>query len=240
MESNASNLRKEANTKQASSGKETVSLVARYVLWEDWILRGQGEWLTSTGDRGGPYWQGGIELEANLDRDMALDLGWRRSQRSDSAGVRQWVDAFHLDVNQRRPGNTCYEKRLHLGTSLWEGKLHGLEMAGEALLKPDELWEIWGYGATKMAKAHGIGNIFTHQGILRLARRLKSRLAGFVQIGGWQQPQRSELGYSLGLSCELAQGLHLAAGYTWPIHQSESEGGLLSVKPGVFIQLFAY
>ena len=240
LESNASNLRKEANTKQASSGKETVSLVARYVLWEDWILRGQGEWLTSTGDRGGPYWQGGIELEANLDRDMALDLGWRRSQRSDSAGVRQWVDAFRLDVNQRRPGNTCYEKRLHLGTSLWEGKLHGLEMAGEALLKPDELWEIWGYGATKMAKAHGIGNIFTHQGILRLARRLKSRLAGFVQIGGWQQPQRSELGYSLGLSCELAQGLHLAAGYTWPIHQSESEGGLLSVKPGVFIQLFAY
>ena len=113
------------------------------------------------------------------------------------------------------------------------------EVAGEALFEPNDLWQIWVHGAAKMAQSDFTGNLSTRQGIIRLSRRLRPKLAGFVQIGGWQQVQKKELGSSLGLSYEFASGLNLTMGYTWPVFQ-ESQVGLLSVRPGLFLQLFAH
>lgn len=58
-------------------------------------------------------------------------------------------------------------------------------------------------------------------------------------MGGWQQMHKKELGSSLGLSYEVVPGLNVTMGYTWPVFQA-SQGGLLSVNPGLFLQLFAH
>ncbi|NMB46871.1 MAG: hypothetical protein GX998_10755 [Firmicutes bacterium] len=221
-----------------TSRSETLSLAARYAFLEKWSVRGSGEWVTNSG--GGwdkPQWRGSIELEGKLDGGILLELGWARSQRLGALRAGQWVDQLQLDV-QQLPYRAGSEAKLVVGTSLVEGNLEGWEVISETVLELNNLWEAWARATVKAVNNNLTGTLITQQGIIRLSRRLSPRLAGFVQIGGWQQIDKAELGYSLGLSYQIVPGLNWITGYTWPINHGHP--GFLSVKPGVFVQLFAH
>ena len=222
------------------ASSEGVSLTARYALWENWSLRGVGKWSASDQKSSSKsHWQGSLELEGELDGGISLDMGWARTQRSVQAKAGKWIDQLSLGVSQGESSGTYGKKKLHFATSLVDGKMATWEMAGEVLFQTNDIWEIWMHGATKMAQSDFTGSLSTSQGIVRLSRRFKPKLAGFVQMGGWQQMHKKELGSSLGLSYEVVPGLNVTMGYTWPVFQA-SQGGLLSVNPGLFLQLFAH
>lgn len=225
---------------QATPGSEALSLIAHYSPLDSWSLKGSGEWIsTQKGRPVNPRWQGSLDLEGSLD-GVDVGFGWARTPRQGSGHGRQWVDRLSFSIEQNSSAGVWQERSLHLSTSLVGGKAASWEIKGEGQLQMGNLWELWAQATAKMVKQESLGRLLTNQGIIRLSRHMKPELASFMQIGGWQQLSKAELGYSLGLSYELIPGLSLTVGYTWPLCQMGGETGLLSVKPGPFLQLFAH
>ncbi len=219
------------------SYSQAVALSARYSKGESWSLTGTGEWTRSDG--GGFQRQGSLELETSLGCNFALQLCWSGGEEFlPFQAETQWVDRFTLTLRQEEPDGLWTNRQVLVGTSLKGAKALAWEAAAEGALhlKP---WEVWSRAVVKSVSNPLVGQLVTKQGILRLSRQLKEHLAGFVQLGAWQQLEKAELSCSLGVSWEVVPGISIAAGYTWPLFWEGWESGYLSVRPGLFAQLFA-
>ena len=149
----------------------------------------------------------------------------------------QWVDRFTLTLRQEEPDGLWTNRQVLVGTSLKGAKALAWEAAAEGTLhlKP---WEVWSRAVVKSVSNPLVGQLVTKQGILRLSRQLKEHLAGFVQLGAWQQLEKAELSCSLGVSWEVVPGISIAAGYTWPLFWEGWESGIFVRQAGAVCAAF--
>ncbi len=220
------------------SYSQAVSLSACYSKSDSLSLGGKGEWVR--GDVGEePRWQGELELEARLDSNLTLKLGWSATDESAAfqGDTRERLDRFAVTLSQEEAAGLWTERELLLGATFKGATSLAWEAAAEGTLNL-EPWEIWSRAAAKSVESPLTGQLVTRQGVIRLSRRLQAPWAAFIQLGAWQQLDKAEAGWSLGVSCEIAPGFNVTAGYTWPVHWGGGERGYLSLQPGLFIQLF--
>ncbi|NLK07671.1 MAG: hypothetical protein GX316_03100, partial [Firmicutes bacterium] len=208
---------------------QVVSMKTNYQLSAHWVLFSNIKWE--------PF-EGGIGLRGKSPSGVTLDLVWNRPNPVDKGrGLPKTLDEFTLSLAQSTSKGCLTKQEIALKTTVEAGKCSAWEIRGEGDWRLSKSWEAWLFGAYK--ETAGNNPIITRQCIVRLSRRLNKQWAGFGQIGSWQQLDKREIGYSLGLSRSISSNAALAVGCTWQDSKDVSTGGLLSAAPGLFIQVFA-
>lgn len=220
------------------SSKEQLALQAAYEFGPGWSLLGTCQWPIGKAKDESHPWQGNVRLRGEIGLKSVLDVGWGRTPRQ-GAITDTTMDEVSIGVKTQKEQGALPYSVIRLDSTLHEGTWIAWELQGEGAWRLGGSWEAWAYGAHKQVTHNKIGKVATRQGVVRLSRRLTEKVAGFGQLGAWQQLGRGEVGYSLGMSYGLSPNMAIAAGYTWADEQRAQDTGFLSVRPGVFVQVFA-
>lgn len=163
-----------------------------------------------------------------------LELAFRQHRAGKS------LSSVEFEATANTPLGRLWEIWTHAAakTSAWSPSggselvaLKRVELPTRSQLQPD----------SKMPEQMQCGSqeVTTQQLVVRVSRRLGSRLAGFIQTGVFTESfNRYDVGYGLGLSYRLNSHVSLLAGYSWPVARNDYDEGRLTSRQGLFMQVY--